>query len=450
MRNRFSKWKQFFNPIYWLKKFKVTERAKHTISHISNLLVPWEHSIKDIESHFGTVVASYFLLLRWLLSINLVISLFFSIFVMIPEYLVQNGRSDFDIANVDFKSSLKNLKKMSFESTFHFDAFVEESYAFYGKFKSNSKLWGWYDVPTAYISVVSFSFIYSFIIISIRIANNASSEISRQDESKTRFSMLVFGGWDFSIGSAETAASKKAALATQFREALSEMKAKEKKVNSWSTIALRLFAHSLFLAMLVGSAVAIIKVSSIPELSYSVGFVMSLITWIYPSLFEILGALERREPADFMKWQLIRVFVLYLGNLATLFGSITNHIEEETRHAHEDQQSVLDHCWETKVGVEMLRLSLFDMVFVLVQIFFQEFFRGLIVRYMNGICCWNLEQGFPGYAEFKLADNILHLIYNQGISWMGTYFSPGLPIIFITKLVQGRQNIFGKISSLFF
>ena len=68
----------------------------------------------------------------------------------------------------------------------------------------------------------------------------------------------------------------------------------------------------------------------------------------------------------------------------------------------------------------------------------------------NGICCWNLEQGFPGYAEFKLADNILHLIYNQGISWMGTYFSPGLPIIFITKLVQGRQNIFGNISSLFF
>ena len=42
---------------------------------------------------------------------------------------------------------------------------------------------------------------------------------------------------------------------------------------------------------------------------------------------------------------------------------------------------------------------------------------------------------YPQYAEFKLADNILHLIYNQGILWMACYFSPAFPIIHMLKIV---------------
>jgi len=44
-----------------------------------------------------------------------------------------------------------------------------------------------------------------------------------------------------------------------------------------------------------------------------------------------------------------------------------------------------------------------------------DFFRGLMVRYINPIWpFWDLEDTYPQYAEFQLADNILHLIYNQG------------------------------------
>lgn len=41
-----------------------------------------------------------------------------------------------------------------------------------------------------------------------------------------------------------------------------------------------------------------------------------------------------------------------------------------------------------------------------------------LLRYMNGKACffWDLEK-LPGYTDFPIAENILHLVNNQGMVW---------------------------------
>ena len=58
---------------------------KRELVNFKTLLVPWERRIKQIESQFGSAVASYFIFLRWLFWINLVISAALVTFVAIPE-----------------------------------------------------------------------------------------------------------------------------------------------------------------------------------------------------------------------------------------------------------------------------------------------------------------------------------------------------------------------------
>ncbi|KAK9881608.1 hypothetical protein WA026_016479 [Henosepilachna vigintioctopunctata] len=78
--------------IFFLKKW---QNSRREISNILNWFIPWEQKVKEIESHFGSVVASYFLFIRWLFWVNIVIAGILVCFVAIPEV----SSSDLDVAD---------------------------------------------------------------------------------------------------------------------------------------------------------------------------------------------------------------------------------------------------------------------------------------------------------------------------------------------------------------
>lgn len=68
--------------LYFVQKI---QHYKRELANLSNWFIPWERRIKEIESHFGSVVASYFIFLRWLFWVNLVIAAILVAFVSVPE-----------------------------------------------------------------------------------------------------------------------------------------------------------------------------------------------------------------------------------------------------------------------------------------------------------------------------------------------------------------------------
>ncbi|KAJ8398313.1 hypothetical protein AAFF_G00428830 [Aldrovandia affinis] len=327
--------------------------------------------------------------------------------------------------------------------------------------------------------------------------NSRLSLASASDENYT-FCWRVFCAWDYLIGNPEAAESKGAACVAQ------------STTSGAVLISLRILANILVLLSLAGSIYIIYFVvdrsqrleQEKPELTLweknEVSVVVSLITMIAPSAFELVSQLEMYHPRTSLRFQLARVLVLYLGNLYSLIIALLDKVnsmssaipvssgnwsdsttflatialpEEDglstvapdaaerqngtfllgqeanrTRGATPvflnqtalygyNMRTPQDPCWETYVGQEMLKLSIIDMIFTVLSILLIDFIRGLLVRYLSDCWCWDLESKFPEYGEFKIAENVLHLIYNQGMIWMGAFFSPCLPAFNVLKLI---------------
>uniref|UniRef100_A0AAV2LT70 Transmembrane channel-like protein n=1 Tax=Knipowitschia caucasica TaxID=637954 RepID=A0AAV2LT70_KNICA len=447
------------------------KKLSRLLYNIVVLFIPWEVRIKKIESHFGSGVASYFIFLRWLFGINIVLTIMTGAFIVLPE------------------------------------GYLQYSVLFYGYYGSVRKIGSaGYRLPLAYFLVGMAVFAYSFIILLRKMAKNSRLSLASASDENFTFCWRVFCAWDYLIGNPEAAESKGAAIVNNIREAICEEQEKKKDTSLAVLISLRILANILVLLSLAGSIYIIYFVvdrsqkleQEKPELTLweknEVSVVVSLITMIAPSAFELVSQLEMYHPRTSLRFQLARVLVLYLGNLysliialldkvnimssaisvsssnwtepssflatisqpevmstavprnistlatdatmldpvTTIRGSVAVSLSNQTSVFEKNKQ---DQCWETYVGQEMLKLSIIDMIFTVASILLIDFIRGLVVRYLSDCCCWDLESKFPEYGEFKIAENVLHLIYNQGMIWMGAFFSPCLPAFNVMKLI---------------
>ncbi|XP_056607428.1 transmembrane channel-like protein 3 [Triplophysa dalaica] len=497
------------------------KKISRVLYNIVVLFIPWEMRIKKIESHFGSGVASYFIFLRWLFGINIVLTILTGAFIVLPELLA--GASFGTIRSKTIpKEHLSSAQDL--DTIWSLGGYLQYSVLFYGYYGNVRKIGSaGYRLPLAYFLVGMAVFAYSFITLLRKMAKNSRMSLAGASDENFTFCWRVFCAWDYLIGNPEAAESKGAAIINSIREAIVEEQEKKKDTSLAVLISLRILANILVLLSLAGSIYIIYFVvdrsqkleQEKPELTLweknEVSVVVSLITMIAPSAFELVAQLEMYHPRTSLRFQLARVLVLYLGNLYSLIIALLDKVNSMSSaipaapgnvsstsylatisQPTEDNMSTIvpditerqnstltmtlldfnnsvstikstasygqamrmqsllnqtvvyeyttrsqqDPCWETYVGQEMLKLSIIDMIFTVASILLIDFIRGLVVRYLSDCCCWDLESKFPEYGEFKIAENVLHLIYNQGMIWMGAFFSPCLPAFNVLKLIS--------------
>ncbi|XP_022160747.1 transmembrane channel-like protein 3 isoform X2 [Myzus persicae] len=316
---------------------KQWQHSKREMANFISQIIPWELTIKEIESQFGTVVASYFTFLRWLFWVNFVISVLLAAFVVMPEILTTNK------ADTGERKTLlpeEQATSMELMTLLNFEGVLQHSPMFYGYYSNRQSSDTGYRLPTAYFITGLVVYIYSFVATLRKMAANSRlSKLSEKDD-ECIFTWKLFTGWDYMIGNEETAHNRISSIILGFKEALLEEAERMKDKQNWKVVALRIFANLNMVWMLGSSVYAVILVvgrSTEPEAEstlwrkYEITGVMTLIGTFFPIAFEILGVLESYHPRTTLRVQLARIMALNLLNLYTLTFALFVKINDMTK-----------------------------------------------------------------------------------------------------------------------
>uniref|UniRef100_A0A8D0H5B5 Transmembrane channel-like protein n=1 Tax=Sphenodon punctatus TaxID=8508 RepID=A0A8D0H5B5_SPHPU len=466
-----GKGKKFY--AYKVMMMKKWMKFQRDFENFRTACIPWEMKIKEIESHFGSSVASYFIFLRWMYGINMIMfGLSFGL-IMVPEALMGKPHGSLPRKTVP---RAEEASAMNFATLWDFSGFAQYSVLFYGYY-NNQRTIGWlkFRMPLSYFLVGVGTIAYSFMVVIRTMARNANEE-GGGDDTSFNFSWKMFTSWDFLIGNPETADNKFASITTSFKEAIVEEQESRRDENIHLTRFLRVLANFFALCTLAGSGYLIYFVVRRSQKfalegmeNYGwwerneVNMVMSLLGMFCPTVFDVISALENYHPRIALRWQLGRIFALFLGNLYTFIIALMDEINlklEEEKIVKQNMTIWLaglyngtipenitgpppeveladvprGPCWETMVGQEFVRLTVSDTVTTYITILIGDFLRAVFVRFFNYCWCWDLEYGFPSYSEFDISGNVLGLIFNQGMIWMGAFYAPCLPAINVLRL----------------
>ncbi|KAI6185190.1 TMC domain-containing protein [Aphelenchoides fujianensis] len=316
---------------------------------VSNI-VPWESKIKRIESHFGSVVSSYFTFLRWVIFMNASITLLILSFVVIPEVisdLTADGTRRERTRTRKVMPPQERAHADEFTVVWHWGGYLRWSPLFYGYY---SDLEHPYSLPIAYFVSILAVFAFSFFIILKKMAANASTNkmtgraVHLQLASVHRLGLFRrrLNEWTalyfilFSIGNSETASNAIMAGVIKLRELIAETRVQKEEKFECLRFTLRVFANMVILLMLAFSIYCIsfaVQSSQTIEnkgnllTKSQVPAVVSTITHVFPMIFDLIGRIEAYHPRTAHRAHLARVLVLYVLNYLTLIIALLEKLD---------------------------------------------------------------------------------------------------------------------------
>ncbi|XP_059510187.1 transmembrane channel-like protein 7 isoform X2 [Stegostoma tigrinum] len=348
--------------------------------------------------------------------------------------------------------------------------FLEQTYLFYGFYKFDYLSSGnfHYNLSLAYFMATCFYILLSLFWVVKRAVEGFKQSFIRSEDRFQSFCNKIFAGWDFCITDQHAAKLKHSSLQYELKTDLNEERMKQKiadrtKKEKFRIYLLRVFLNLVVLMILFVCFYCIYETTVFSQkahkrsadnvegftsdliVEYLPSIVITAANFITPRLFERIIQFEDYSPAFEIKFILIRSVFVRLANIIVLLLSLWSQITTCDDDACKPcgYNNKLYPCWETRIGQEMYKLMIFDLIIISSVALFVEFPRKLIVTY----CTWAPFKWW-GQQQFSVPQNVLEIVYGQTICWIGTFYSPLLPgiatikyfIIFYIKKISLMNN----------
>eukprot|EP00731_Ephydatia_muelleri_P018600 Em0011g640a len=389
----------------------------------------WKGRIKQVEAYYGTAVAAYFVSLRWLLWVNVVLCVVWCGCVCIPQILWE--ASNAATASPDYNLQLLLACNYSNVSGFYdcsgyewysyiLDLFTGQgtyryTLLFLGHYSTSSKvLSDSYNIPAAILFFTLVTYVASFVLVTFRLGHVYNgSYLDLSADASSNFCNKLFSAWDFNVADPETVKLKKACIATDLK---------------------RIEISLTPLKNLDGNVPVVLKAFLVP-------IVMNTLELVLPRFFEFVVRLEKfKTRSGEVAMTMIRTAVVRIGNMG-IYSVLLYTVISCTQQTGDmylptySSNTLCVQCWETFLGQQFYTLALTNFLISLIGTIAIDTTRHILHKVFSPRVRKKILQRIFSRSTFSVSDNILDLISSQFLLWMGFLFFPLHPLLMIFMLV---------------
>lgn len=442
----------------------------------------WRGRIKKVEAYYGTAVAGYFVSLRWLLWVNVALGAVWCGCVCIPQVVWEASSPASTSPDYELQLLLAcNYSNGSvFYNCFHYkwysyilDLLVGQgryryTMLYLGHYSTSSHLLSAsYNIPAAILFFTLATYVVSFILIAFKLSHTYNGTfLDLGVDASSNFCNKLFSAWDHNVVDRSAIKLKKASIATDLKEELSELYKKAFKrtyLQLAGIVFIRTVTNLLVIAVLALSAGAVyyatewswkerIAVSSVPLSSlngnvptvlkaFLVPLVMNVLELVLPWFFELVVRLEKfKTKGGEVAMTIIRTAVVRIGNMAVyavlvyIAVSCTQNTEVFYVPTYTSNTTYCTPCWETFLGQQFYTLALTNFLISIIGTIIIDTTRHIFHKLFHHRVKNKLLQALLSKRTFSISENILDLISSQFLLWMGFLFFPLHPLLMIFML----------------
>lgn len=440
---------QGFEQLKWQRR-KAWQQFRIRMKEAYSKMELWNDSLKKIGGNFGMGIVAYFLFIKWLMYLNLLLFAIIYLLIVLPVIVLEVPENETcssnNVASVVCCSELyrnktdENSSVSKVLSLLFYGSYTQKIYESVG---TNF----YYNSPLSYICTILTVFIISLVAIVRSAAKSFRERIVEGEGQFYRYCNLVFGGWDYCINNERSASIKHKALYNEMKALLESERLEEERRNRTPEEETKLFFTRLFVNLIIltvlggcGLFVYYIIDFSFTQMSAHLAKDHEILNLFFeflpyicivilnvavPFLFRYLVALEHYNPSYVVEVTLYRTMFFRFASLAVLLTSlhalVAGKIPDNECSNKKTEQPL---CWETFVGQQFIKLYSTDIFIQFFMTFFINFPRSLIARHTE-----NKVLRFVGEQEFDLPKHVLDIFYSQTVCWLGCFFAPLLPMV---------------------